>query len=292
MKRTIKTLAIASTVGFVGIMGVAYFGLVNVGADDPHLAPIHAFLTMARERSIEVRARDLQAPNLEDEALIRAGAGNYNSMCIGCHLAPGVAQTELSQSLYPSPPNLTKVGVDGSPESAFWIIKHGIKATGMPAWGKSMGDQYIWGMVAFLQKLPSLDAEQYRTLVASSSGHQHGGGETKMHNHEGQHGDNMSAGSSQHDGAGEDHHGGEAASRAGDDHHGAGQTAEDHHAGESASQQEDHHAAESAAEGATDHQGGEEGEANHHEMEQAQDEAAPAPKTHTHADGKEHVHES
>ncbi|MDH4570488.1 cytochrome c [Pseudomonas sp. BN414] len=279
MKRTIKTLAIASTVGFVGVMGVAYFGLVNVGADDPHLAPIHAFLTMARERSIEVRARDLQAPNLEDEALIRAGAGNYNSMCIGCHLAPGVAQTELSQSLYPAPPNLTKVGVDGSPESAFWIIKHGIKATGMPAWGRSMGDQYIWGIVAFLQKLPTLEAEQYRALVASSGGHQHGGGETKMHNHEGLHGDNVSAGGSHQDGAG-------------DDHHGAGQAAEDHHAGESASQQEDHHAAEPAAQGGTDHQGGEEGEVHHHEAEQAQDDTAPAPKSHTHADGKEHVHES
>lgn len=269
MKTTIKTLAIASTVGFVGIMGVAYFGLVNVGADDPHLAPIHAFLTMARERSIEVRARDLQAPNLEDEALIRAGAGNYNSMCIGCHLAPGVAETELSQSLYPAPPNLTTVGVDGSPESAFWIIKHGIKATGMPAWGKSMGDQYIWGIVAFLQKLPSLDAQEYRALVASSGGHQHGGGETQMHNHEGQHGDNVSAGGSHHDDAGEDHHAGQSASHGGDDHH----------------------AAEEA--GTTgDHHGGEEGEAHHHETEQAQDDTEPAPKSHTHADGKEHVHES
>lgn len=265
MKKTIKTLAIASVVGVTAIMGVAYVGVVNVGADDPHLAPIHAFLTMARERSIAVRARDLQVPNLEDEALIRAGAGNYNSMCIGCHLAPGVAQTELSQSLYPAPPNLTRVGVDGSPANAFWIIKHGIKATGMPAWGKSMGDQYIWGMVAFLQKLPSLDAQQYRALVASSGGHQHGGGETRMHNHEGEHGDNLSSDSGHHEGAGEDHHGGEEMSQA--DHHGAGQGAEDHHAGE-------------------------EGKASHHETEQAREETTPAPKKHTHADGKEHVHES
>lgn len=59
---------------------------------------------MARDRSIEVRSRDIEVPNLDDQALIRAGAGNYNSMCIGCHLAPGVAETELSQSLYPAPP--------------------------------------------------------------------------------------------------------------------------------------------------------------------------------------------
>ncbi|WP_036992002.1 c-type cytochrome [Metapseudomonas furukawaii] len=256
MKRTIKTLALASVAGAAGILGVAYFGVYNVGADDPHLAPVHAFLTLVRERSIAVRARDLQVPNLEDEALIRAGAGNYNAMCIGCHLAPGVAKTELSQSLYPAPPDLTRVGVDGSPANAFWIIKHGIKATGMPAWGKSMEDPYIWGMVAFLQKLPSLDAEQYRTLVASSGGHQHGGGESEMHNHEGQHGGTVSSG--------DDHHGGMSTGHA--DHHGAGPAAEEHHASEK-------------------------GHATHHETEYVQGETPPAPRTHTHSDGSKHVHE-
>ena len=148
MKRTIKTLVAAGVVGSTAVLAGAYFGVVNVGADDPHFPAVHAFLTMARDRSIEVRSRDIEVPNLDDQALIRAGAGNYNSMCIGCHLAPGVAETELSQSLYPAPPNLAKIGVDGNPSAAFWVIKHGIKATGMPAWGKSMGDEYIWGMVA------------------------------------------------------------------------------------------------------------------------------------------------
>lgn len=64
------------------------------------------------------------------------------------------------------------------------MIKHGIKATGMPAWGKSMGDEHIWGMVAFLQQLPELDADDYRQLVASSDGHQHGGGESASHGHD------------------------------------------------------------------------------------------------------------
>ena len=102
MKKTIKTLVAASVVGSIAVGTVAYLGLINVGADDPHLPAVHAFLTMARDRSIEVRSRDIEVPNLDDQALIRAGAGNYNSMCIGCHLAPGVAETELSQSLYPA----------------------------------------------------------------------------------------------------------------------------------------------------------------------------------------------
>lgn len=265
MKRTVKTLVAASIVAGVAATTGAYFGLVNVGADDPHLPAVYAFLSMARDRSIEVRSQDIQVPDLEDEALIRAGAGNYNSMCIGCHLAPGIAETELSQSLYPAPPKLSEVGVDGNPASAFWIIKHGIKATGMPAWGKSMGDPYIWGMVAFLRELPTLDAEQYQNLVAASGGHQHGGGETDMHNHEGQHGSAEAAGGGDHhEGAAEDHHAGEMA---GASHHDA--AGEDHHAGEVAG-------------------------ASHHDSGQAPEEPAseskPAVKTHTHADGKEHVH--
>lgn len=187
MKKTITTLVVAGAVGSAAVLGGAYFGLVNVGADDPHFPAVHAFLAMARDRSIAVRARDIEVPNLKDEALIRTGAGNYNAMCIGCHLAPGVEKTELSQALYPAPPNLAKVGAGDNPAVAFWTIKHGIKATGMPAWGKSMGDQYIWGVVAFLEQLPQMNAEQYQTLVASSGGHQHGGGESTMHNHEGQH---------------------------------------------------------------------------------------------------------
>lgn len=260
MKRTIKTLVAASIVGSAAATAGAYFGLVNVGADDPHLPIVHAFLSMARERSIEVRSRNIPVPDLDNQALIRAGAGNYNSMCIGCHLAPGVAETELSQSLYPAPPNLTKVGVDGNPAATFWTIKHGIKASGMPAWGKSMADPYIWGMVAFMQKLPELDAAQYRALVASSAGHQHGGGETEMHNHEGQHGS-----------ADADHHTGEMPGMSHQDAAGA-----DHHAGDLASA-DDHHAGEMPG-------------ASHHDAESTAQAAKPATKTHLHADGKEHVH--
>lgn len=160
------------------------------------------------------------------------------------------------------------------------MIKHGIKATGMPAWGKSMGDEYIWGMVAFLNQLPTMDAKQYQTLVASSGGHQHGGGETQMHNQEGQHGDNKPG---HHDNSG-----------GGDDHHGSGDAGEPGH----------HDAA------ATDSEGGSAPKAGHHsdmsgDDHHAGDKAAPSggdhhseqtpnasPKTHTHADGKDHLHES
>ena len=88
-----------------------------------------------------------------------------------------MAETELSKGLNPAPPNLSREPVDAA--EAFWVIKHGIKASGMPAWGMSMQDEYIWGMVAFLQELPKLSPAQYQAMVASSGGHSHGGGETE-----------------------------------------------------------------------------------------------------------------
>lgn len=167
----------------VAAAGMAIFvasGVYNVAADVPHTRPVHAVLESIREYSIARRAAALTPPDLTDAELIRQGSGNYDAMCIGCHLAPGMPETELSEGLYPAPPPLSKTGID-DPAAAFWAIKHGIKATGMPAWGKSMEDGYIWGMVAFLQQLPELDAEGYRNLVAGSGGHSHGGGETVEH---------------------------------------------------------------------------------------------------------------
>jgi len=270
MKKTITTLLVAGAAGTGAILAGAYSGVINVGADDPHHPAVYAFLSMARDRSIEARSKDIVVPDLDDEALIRGGAGNYNAMCVGCHLAPGVELTELSQALYPAPPNLAKIGIDASPASAFWVIKHGIKATGMPAWGKSMGDEYIWGMVAFLSQLPKIDATQYQALVAASGGHQHGGGESQTRNHDGL------------DGSNSDHHGNVAAGGepgrrgiAAADHHGGSASESDHHS--ASSNGDDHHdGSNSSSKGssATD------------------DHAEPSSNTHTHTDGKVHVHGS
>jgi mono/diheme cytochrome c family protein len=183
---TRKTLIAPGVIAGIGVLAAAGFvwsGAYDVGADEPHWPATHAVLETLRQRSINVRASKLQVPSdLANPSRIRQGAGNYAAMCSGCHLSPGVEATEMSKGLYPSPPNLTRQAVEAS--RAFWAIKHGIKASGMPAWGKSMEDEYIWNMAAFLQELPRLDAAGYQALVDSSGGHSHGGGETKPHEHE------------------------------------------------------------------------------------------------------------
>lgn len=174
------SIAIVAAAAVLG--GFVWSGIYNVGADDHHTRPVHALLQAMRERSIATRASKLQPPpDLNNPARILQGSGNYNAMCMECHMAPGMTETELSKGLYPAPPNLTRETVDAA--KAFWVTKHGIKASGMPSWGKSMDDEYIWNMAAFLQQLPKLNAEQYRVMVASSGGHSHGGGETEPHDH-------------------------------------------------------------------------------------------------------------
>lgn len=183
MNRTL--LAVAATLVALIVIGALVIGsgLYNVAADEPHWSFVHGIVDMTRERSIAVHASDIQVPALEDAAMARRGAGNYDAMCASCHLSPGMDESELSVGLYPAPPNLTKHTHVDSAES-FWIIKHGVKATGMAAWGQRMDDKYIWDLVAFLRKLPSLSAEQYKAEVAASGGHSHGGGESAEHSHE------------------------------------------------------------------------------------------------------------
>jgi mono/diheme cytochrome c family protein len=95
------------------------------------------------------------------------GAGLYNEMCTGCHLGPGIERSELSQGLYPEAPELAQ-GDDLSPAEQFWVIKHGLKLTAMPAWGKTHDDQLIWDLVAFVRAMPKLNPAQYKAAVASA----------------------------------------------------------------------------------------------------------------------------
>lgn len=165
------TKCIASCIVVLVIMGAlgwayAWSGFYNAGADVPHWPLTYRFLDMARSRSIQHHAQSIRAPNLDDPSLILKGAGQYAAMCTGCHLAPGMQHSELRAGLYPQPPVLAENPVD--PSEAFWIIKHGIKMTGMPAWGATHDDDTIWSIVAFVRKLPGMTPEQYKDIVAKA----------------------------------------------------------------------------------------------------------------------------
>jgi mono/diheme cytochrome c family protein len=157
-----------------------YAGLYNIAADVPHTQPVYWLLETLRERSVAARARDIVVPsNLDDANRISKGAGQYAEMCSGCHLAPGMKRTEISQGLYPRAPELRR-GSDVTPAEQFWIVKHGVKMTGMPAWGITHDDELLWDVVAFLRKLPKLTPEQYETMVKNAPKHEEIMQEMKM----------------------------------------------------------------------------------------------------------------
>src|SRR5678815_1500256 len=149
-----------------------YAGLYNIAADVPHTQPVYWLLETVRDRSIAARSRDIVVPNdLGDANRISKGAGQYAEMCSGCHLAPGMKRTEISRGLYPRAPQL-RHRTDLTPAEQFWIVKHGVKMTGMPAWGVTHQDELLWDVVAFVRKLPELTPEQYETLVKNAPKHE------------------------------------------------------------------------------------------------------------------------
>lgn len=151
---------------FAGIF--IYAGVYNIGADAPHYRFVYNTLGTLRERAIANYSRNIKAPaDLNSSQRIAAGAGLYQEMCTGCHLGPGLEKSEMSQGLYPPAPELAKTS-GRSPAEQFWIIKHGVKLSAMPAWGKTHDDQLIWDMVSFVRKLPAMSPAQYKAAVASA----------------------------------------------------------------------------------------------------------------------------
>jgi mono/diheme cytochrome c family protein len=165
----------------LGVAGIAYFfaGAYDVGADVPHTKPVFWLIEKVRERSIAARTANVVVPPLDFPALVTSGARHYATMCAGCHLAPGMKDSEFRAGLYPQPPDLSlRVR---PPRESFWIIKHGLKMTAMPAWGGAHDDAAIWSLVAFLQDLPRLSPEEYRRLATNAIASGHHGGDVHGH---------------------------------------------------------------------------------------------------------------
>ena len=154
------------------VIGAGLFvesGIYNIGADDHHTKIVLALIEQLRERSIDVRDRGIELRYAEDPQRIAAGAKRYAALCVGCHLAPGVTQSEIRPGLYPHPPNLAQEDLrDG--RRAFWIVKHGIKMSAMPSWSKTLDDGAIWDVVSFVRKMPDMSSETYQQLSQSHPG--------------------------------------------------------------------------------------------------------------------------
>jgi mono/diheme cytochrome c family protein len=170
--RLVKALLVLVLLAILALGAFAYLGWYEIGADVPHSQPVVEFLDVFRDRAVAVRARGIEVPKLGTPEQLSEGAEHYAEMCAGCHLAPGIKDSEIRMGLYPQPPRLDQPDLP-TPAEQFWIIKHGLKFSAMPAWGKSHDDAKIWALVAFVQKLPGMSPEQYSSMTGSSEGEHH-----------------------------------------------------------------------------------------------------------------------
>jgi hypothetical protein len=171
-----KSLRFLGIIGLLAILGAVFAagfffgGFFNVAAsvDDPDI--VNAAIENVRAASIARHATVKPAVSLDDPSIVRAGAKSYAERgCTNCHGGPGVEWAKFSEGLNPGPPDLKDVVGDLLPQELFWVIKNGIKMTGMPSFGKiEVPDAEIWSMVAFLKKLPTVSEEDYKAWTAAA----------------------------------------------------------------------------------------------------------------------------
>jgi mono/diheme cytochrome c family protein len=157
-----KIAALLGLLAVVAAAAVLYAGLYDVSATDQHLAPTYRLLDTAMRRSVRQRAAQITPPNLGQPAQIERGLALYRRHCVQCHGAPGVAPEPFALGMTPAPANLVHTAREWPPAEVFWVVKEGLKMTGMPAWKHRMPEEDIWAIVAFMRELTTLSPEAYR----------------------------------------------------------------------------------------------------------------------------------
>jgi len=159
---SILTLLIIAVASFIFM----YSGFYNLSATIPHMKATESAIHMMKEKSIQANSKNIEVPNLDDKKLILDGYKGYDAMCVTCHAAPGKSATVIADGLYPKPPELDNKEIieEWHDNELFWIVKNGIKLTGMPAYGPTHSDDELWAIVAFLNQLPGMSQNDYKAM--------------------------------------------------------------------------------------------------------------------------------
>ena len=123
-----------------GLVGLAYSGLPSVAASADEPGTLRWLLQTTRQHSVARHAAQIAVPDLSQGELVTAGAADFDAMCAHCHGGPGREPFVAAGDMSPPPPDLAPVAGRRSPAELFWVIKHGIRMTGMPAWGATHSD--------------------------------------------------------------------------------------------------------------------------------------------------------
>jgi len=169
MKKALVVIGVLLVAGAAAVAGFVYSGVYDVSALEQHLGPTFRVLDVAMKRSVKVRSEDIVVPPLEDPALIARGRARFEEHCVQCHGAPGVAPHAFALGFTPAAANLVVTGELWLAQDIYWVVRHGLKMTGMPAWEFRMPDEDLWATVAFVKWLPKLSPADYAAMKGDAS---------------------------------------------------------------------------------------------------------------------------
>jgi len=116
-----------------------------------------------RAMGISSGAKTARNPvSVAPEVMGRARA-HFADHCATCHANDGSGETAIGRNLYPKAPDMRKQATQSlSDGEIFWIIKNGVRLSGMPAWGADTkeDDRVTWELVHFIRHLPRLTPEE------------------------------------------------------------------------------------------------------------------------------------
>jgi len=171
IKTVAATLALSALgAGLVGAV-VLQGGFYHIGATKQHFQWVHTLLEKGMHQSVRRHAREAEPPPGFEHAtpqLLRRGAGLYRDHCVTCHGAPGVSPSDIGKSMQPVPGPLVDAARHWSPRELYWITRHGIKMSGMPAWEYRLADADLWALAGFLGTLPQLTPQAYAALATAA----------------------------------------------------------------------------------------------------------------------------
>jgi len=131
-------------------------GYVDFAADQ-RPSFVETKLAMAAvDASTDRRAGERRNPLSSTEENVAAGAKLYLDHCGGCHGVPSNPDSQFARSFYPVVPGFFQNAPDMSESQNFYIIRHGIRWTGMPAWGNTLNETQTWQIVTFLSSMGKL----------------------------------------------------------------------------------------------------------------------------------------
>ena len=168
----LETLVIVALLAALAGGATLAFGLYNVSAQAPHLPPTYWALDTTLTQSVRLRAPPASAvpPDLMDAARVELGARHFDAACSQCHAAPGEIRTATQREMRPEPPHITEAVERWQSRHLQWILREGIKMSGMPGWPGRRDDE-PWSTVAFLEEVRAgMDAEGYAALTATQDG--------------------------------------------------------------------------------------------------------------------------